>query len=79
MQHVGLYAYTPSVLTRLTSTPPAQIEKSERLEQLRALDMGIDIHVAMARSVTPSIAVDTPEDVRRVVEALEQSRNTGTN
>lgn len=76
LQHVGLYAYTPSVLNQLTSAPPAPLEESERLEQLRALHMGIDIHVAMARSATPSIAVDTPEDVQRVVEALEQSRNT---
>jgi CMP-2-keto-3-deoxyoctulosonic acid synthetase len=46
------------------------LELTERLEQLRALEDGIPIHVALARSTAESIAIDVPEDVSRVVAAL---------
>ena len=68
--HVGIYAYRPDVLRALADAPPSPLEKAERLEQLRAFELDIDIHVAMARSEHPSIAVDTPEDVERVLNAL---------
>lgn len=68
--HIGLYAYRPEVLARLTALPPSALEKTERLEQLRALENGISIQVALARSPIPSIAIDTPEDVERVLTVL---------
>jgi len=71
--HVGVYAYTPDALARLAAAPPSPLELSERLEQLRALELGMDIHVAMAQSTEPSIAIDTPEDVERVLRVLKRS------
>ena len=44
--HVGLYAYRPEVLERLTALRPSHLEKLERLEQLRAMENGIPIHVS---------------------------------
>ena len=70
LMHIGLYAYVPHALQKLASEAPTQLEKCERLEQLRALETGIDIHVALAISASPSIAVDVPEDVARVEAAL---------
>jgi len=68
--HVGIYVYTPECLLRLSRLPPSPLELTERLEQLRALEDGIPIHVALARSTAESIAIDVPEDVSRVVAAL---------
>lgn len=70
LQHVGLYAYLPPVLEALAAAPPSPLERAERLEQLRALELGLTMHVALARSTAPTIAVDVPEDVERVVRAL---------
>lgn len=71
LQHVGLYAYRPEVLLALAKLPVSPLEKSERLEQLRALEAGFSIHVALAKSPRPTIAIDTPEDVLRVLERLQ--------
>ncbi len=69
--HMGLYCYTPETLRRLTQLAPSPLEESERLEQLRALEDGIEIHVARARSPLPTIAIDTPEDAQRVLAVLD--------
>ena len=63
-RHVGLYAYRRECLLRLASLPPAALERSEALEQLRALDYGIRIKVM--ETAHDSIGVDTPEDLERV-------------
>lgn len=72
LQHVGLYAYRPEVLGILARVPPSPLERQERLEQLRALEHGIPIHVAWCASLEPSIAIDTPEDVDKVVRLLSK-------
>lgn len=61
--HVGLYAYRFAVLRELAGLPPCPLETSERLEQLRALWNGIEIHVAVGDY--HSIGIDTPEDLAR--------------
>lgn len=71
LQHVGLYAYRPRTLIELAALPVSPLETSERLEQLRALEAGLPIHVALAVSPRPTIAIDTPEDVARVLERLQ--------
>ena len=68
--HVGVYAYRLSVLRRFVAADPTALEGTEKLEQLRALEMGIPIYVATCRSERPSIGVDVPEDVARVEAAL---------
>ena len=66
--HIGLYAYRREALTRFVELPPSPLEKSERLEQLRALEAGMTI---LARRVdTIPLGVDTPAqlaEARRIL------------
>ena len=62
-QHLGVYAYQRDALLRLTSLPPAALERAERLEQLRALDAGLRIGVAFLDQPAPA-GIDTPADLR---------------
>ncbi|MGY4859447.1 3-deoxy-manno-octulosonate cytidylyltransferase [Cryobacterium sp. AP23] len=71
-RHLGIYAYRNDVLQTLTSAPPCQYERIERLEQLRALWLGIPIHVMAWHSAPPG-GIDTDEDVERVRAYLERS------
>jgi 3-deoxy-manno-octulosonate cytidylyltransferase (CMP-KDO synthetase) len=66
-KHLGLYAYRKTTLLRFPTLPPSALEHTERLEQLRFLENGIDIHVEPTDFDT--IGVDTEEDLHRV-EAL---------
>jgi 3-deoxy-manno-octulosonate cytidylyltransferase (CMP-KDO synthetase) len=61
--HIGLYAYRRAALERFVSLPPAPLEKRERLEQLRALENGMRIDVAVVDAVP--LGVDTPADLER--------------
>ena len=61
--HVGIYAYRLATLRELAALEPAPLERTERLEQLRALYNGIDIHVAVGDY--HSIGIDTPEDLAK--------------
>jgi len=65
LRHVGLYAYRASFLRRFPSLPPAPLERTEALEQLRVLWHGerIAVHVTHA---APGAGVDTPADLARV-------------
>lgn len=71
-RHIGMYAYRVSLLNQYVSWPPAAIEQTESLEQLRALWMGVRIHVDLA-SETPPAGVDTPEDLERIRHWIDQS------
>ena len=61
--HIGLYAYRRPALERFVALPPSPNELRERLEQLRALDAGMRIDVAIVQSVP--LGVDTPEDLEK--------------
>lgn len=61
LRHLGLYAYRRDALLRWVSLPPSGLETLERLEQLRALEAGMRIGVAVVDEAEPG--VDTPEDV----------------
>jgi 3-deoxy-manno-octulosonate cytidylyltransferase (CMP-KDO synthetase) len=63
--HLGIYAYRRDFLLRMTDHAPSQLEKLEKLEQLRALEMGATIKIADVE--TPAVGIDTPEDYRRFV------------
>jgi len=75
-KHVGLYAYRRDALLRFASLPPSPLEQAEGLEQLRALENGMRIHVVPVTGLG-GIAVDTPEDLERVRALLlhEKGRN----
>jgi len=67
LKHLGIYGYRCETLRRLVEFPPSPLEQAERLEQLRALENGIEIAVRPVEY--EAIGVDVPEDVQRV-EAL---------
>ena len=66
--HIGLYAYKRDGLERFVSLPPGSLELRERLEQLRALEAGMRIDVALVD--TAPLGVDTPADLARARDAL---------
>lgn len=66
--HIGLYGFRRAALTRFVGLPPSGLETRERLEQLRALDAGMRIDVALVDTVP--LGVDTPADLERARAAL---------
>ena len=69
VRHLGIYAYRGEFLKRYIKEPPCDLEKTEKLEQLRALWMGAKI--AVVRTQDEGVGVDTPEDAVRVGKILE--------
>lgn len=69
LHHHGIYAYRAGVLRRLVAAPPSQLETAERLEQLRALSLGMNIRVAIP-SVRPGAGVDTEDDLAAAEQAI---------
>ena len=69
-KHTGLYAYRREFLLEFARWPASENERKESLEQLRALDRGVKIKVVEAAS--PSIGVDTMEDLERVRAIVER-------
>ncbi len=73
-RHLGIYAYRVDALRTLTAMPPSDLEVTEKLEQLRALQAGMRLVVGIA-AVPPPAGVDTEADVARVRALLaERSR-----
>ncbi len=66
--HIGLYAYKRVALERFVKLPPSANEQRERLEQLRALDAGMRIDIAMVGGVP--LGVDTPDDLAKARRML---------
>ena len=60
-RHVGMYAYRANVLRRIAALAPTPLEIAESLEQLRWLENGYTIRVAVTEHAT--IGIDTPEDL----------------
>ncbi len=66
--HVGLYAYRREALESFVALPPSALERSEKLEQLRALEAGM--RIAVARVDEAPLSVDTPADLERARKIL---------
>ena len=66
--HIGLYAYRRAALERFVALPPSPLEQREKLEQLRALEAGMRIDVALVKTVP--LGVDTPHDLERARQML---------
>jgi 3-deoxy-manno-octulosonate cytidylyltransferase (CMP-KDO synthetase) len=71
-RHIGIYAYRVRSLLQFASWPPTPLEECERLEQLRALEHGMRIHL-VALSEAPPAGIDTPEDLERVRAQLTRA------
>lgn len=69
LRHHGIYSYRCDVLRQLIAAGPCDMEQCEKLEQLRALWLGITVRVGRA-SVRPGPGVDTEEDIVAVEAAL---------
>jgi 3-deoxy-manno-octulosonate cytidylyltransferase (CMP-KDO synthetase) len=68
LKHLGIYGYRLETLLRLVKFPVSPLENAEKLEQLRALENGIQI--AVVRVEYDSVGVDLPEDVARVEKMM---------
>jgi 3-deoxy-manno-octulosonate cytidylyltransferase (CMP-KDO synthetase) len=68
LRHVGIYGFRHAFLQRYAALPPTPLEQTEALEQLRALEHGVRIRVVLTPQ--PSIGVDTPDDVARLIAYL---------
>jgi 3-deoxy-manno-octulosonate cytidylyltransferase (CMP-KDO synthetase) len=74
LHHIGLYAYRRDSLRRFVGLPPSPLERREKLEQLRALEAGMRIDVALVD--TPPLGVDAPEDLERARAMLAPGKHT---
>ena len=70
LRHIGLYAYRAGFLQRFAALPPGRLERIESLEQLRVLEAGFRIAVALSPEPFPP-GVDTPEDLERAQKYWE--------
>jgi len=72
LKHLGIYGYRRETLLRLVKFPVSPLEQAERLEQLRALENGIEIAVSIVGY--DGIGVDTPADAARVERILQSKK-----
>jgi 3-deoxy-manno-octulosonate cytidylyltransferase (CMP-KDO synthetase) len=70
-RHVGVYAFRKEALLRFSGLPRTALEKSERLEQLRALEHGMKIGLVITEK--PTMGVDVPEDVKKVEKEITRT------
>ncbi len=68
-KHLGMYAYRTDILRKIVLLPQGILEQAESLEQLRWLENGYTIRVS--ETTTETIAIDTPEDLQRVLDLLK--------
>jgi 3-deoxy-manno-octulosonate cytidylyltransferase (CMP-KDO synthetase) len=66
-RHIGIYGYRRAALERFNAAAPSPLERREKLEQLRALEMGLSIWATVIDK--PPISVDTPADLERARQA----------
>ncbi len=70
MRHIGIYGYRAGFLQQFAAMPPGQLEQVESLEQLRVLEAGYPISVAISPEPFPP-GIDTPEDLERAEGLLQ--------
>jgi 3-deoxy-D-manno-octulosonate cytidylyltransferase len=70
-KHIGVYAFKKETLLAFTQLPISQLERTEKLENLRMLENGMNIYMAVVNEV--GISIDTPEDFERAKKYLNES------
>ncbi len=70
LAHLGVYGWRRDALLAFSAAPPAALERAERLEQLRALSLGMRIGVVLTDHA--SLGIDTPADYARFVERFQR-------
>jgi 3-deoxy-manno-octulosonate cytidylyltransferase (CMP-KDO synthetase) len=73
-EHIGLYAYRRAALDRFVTLPQGVLEQRERLEQLRALEAGMQISVSLIDPAQLGVQVDTPADLARARVLMQDRR-----
>lgn len=73
LRHIGIYGYRAGFLRRFAKMPPGRLEQVESLEQLRALEAGHRIAVALTPEPFPP-GVDTPDDLARAERHIQEAR-----
>jgi CMP-2-keto-3-deoxyoctulosonic acid synthetase len=73
LKHLGIYGYRRETLLRLVKFPVSPLEAAEKLEQLRALENGVQI--AVVTMDYDSVGVDVPEDVAKVEKILTTDKH----
>ena len=68
--HIGMYAFRPETLKRMIQAKPTTLEKAEKLEQLRALELGMKIGVKIVNTIP--LGVDVPGDIVLAEKILGQ-------
>lgn len=66
--HIGVYGFRKATLLSFTKWPASVLEKTEKLEQLRYLENGVSIRMALVNF--KSVAIDTPQDLERAAKLL---------
>ena len=69
LKHLGMYAYEKKFLQRFVNSPPGKLEKTEKLEQLRTLEMGLPIAVSIVDQGT--VGIDVPSDLLKLSDFKE--------
>ena len=70
LQHIGIYGYQKEFLLALSQMPPSRLERTENLEQLRALENGYKIKIIETQFST--LSVDSPQDIIKVENFLKK-------
>lgn len=70
LRHIGVYGYTREALERWVALPEGRLESLERLEQLRPLEAGMRMRVAVVADDGGSFGIDTPADIQRAEARL---------
>ena len=71
-RHVGIYGYRRTALEAFNAAPPSPLERREKLEQLRALELGLSIWAAVVEAAP--ISVDTPADLEAARRHAKEAR-----
>jgi 3-deoxy-manno-octulosonate cytidylyltransferase (CMP-KDO synthetase) len=74
-RHQGIYGFRRETLLRFVKWKPSSLERAEGLEQLRALENGVRVHVLVTKHGSPG--VDTPQDARALEQKIVRARRKG--